>query len=71
MGYLRRSRCRRIFARGRRRDVPVLVISALDRVATLSRILGAEGFLRKPFTAEELIDAVQRAREAGPAKNLV
>jgi len=50
---------------------PVLVISALDRVATLSRILGAEGFLRKPFTAEELIDAVQRAREAGPAKNLV
>ena len=39
MGYLRRSRCRRIFARGRRRDVPLLVISALDRVATLSRIL--------------------------------
>jgi len=39
---------------------PVLVISALDRVATLSRILGAEGFLRKPFTAEELIEAVEK-----------
>ena len=43
---------------------PVLVISALDRVARLSAILGAEGFLRKPFTAEELIAAVGNAREA-------
>jgi DNA-binding response OmpR family regulator len=53
------------------RRPPVLVISALDRVSTLSGILGAEGFLRKPFTAEELIDAVERSRQAGAAKNLV
>jgi DNA-binding response OmpR family regulator len=50
---------------------PVLVISALDRVSTLSRMLGAEGFLRKPFTADELIDAVERARQAGAARKLV
>lgn len=50
---------------------PVLVISALDRVSALSRVLGAEGFLRKPFTADELIDAVQRSRQAGAARNLV
>src|SRR5690349_1209475 len=50
---------------------PVLVISALDRVGKLSRILGAEGFLRKPFTAEELIDAVTRVRDAGAAKKIV
>jgi DNA-binding response OmpR family regulator len=37
----------------------VLVISALDRVAPLAKILGAEAFLRKPFTAEELIEAVK------------
>jgi DNA-binding response OmpR family regulator len=53
------------------RRPPVLVISALDRVATLSKILGAEGFLRKPFTAEELIDAVQRSRAAGAEKKSV
>jgi DNA-binding response OmpR family regulator len=50
---------------------PVLVISALDRVSALSRMLGAEGFLRKPFTADELIDAVELARQAGAARNLV
>jgi DNA-binding response OmpR family regulator len=44
---------------------PVLVISALDRVGKVSAILGAEGFLRKPFTAEELIDAVTSAKAAG------
>jgi DNA-binding response OmpR family regulator len=49
---------------------PVLVISALGRVATLSKILGAEGFLRKPFTADELIDAVERAKAAGAAKKI-
>jgi DNA-binding response OmpR family regulator len=47
------------------RRPPVLVISALDRVGTLSRVLGAEGFLRKPFTADELIAAVRRARGVG------
>jgi DNA-binding response OmpR family regulator len=47
---------------------PVLVISALDRVGKLSAILGAEGFLRKPFTAEELIEAVTRAKAAGVQK---
>jgi DNA-binding response OmpR family regulator len=50
---------------------PVLVISALDRVATLATILGAEGFLRKPFTAEELIDAVGRVKAARGAKTIV
>jgi twitching motility two-component system response regulator PilH len=53
------------------RRPPVLVISALDRVATLSRVLGAEGFLRKPFTADELIDAVRRALAIGSARDLV
>ncbi len=45
---------------------PVLVISALDRVATLAKILGAEGFLRKPFTAEELIEGVAKLQPASP-----
>ncbi len=45
---------------------PVLVISALDRVATLSKLLGAEGFLRKPFTAEELIQALTKLDSTAP-----
>jgi DNA-binding response OmpR family regulator len=39
-------------------DVPVVVMSALHGLESLARLLGARGFVKKPFEPEELVRAV-------------
>jgi CheY-like chemotaxis protein len=51
-------------------DVPVLIISALDyghRCGTAN----ANGFLLKPFTRKELLEAVRKVEHRGMAKGMV
>lgn len=43
---------------------PVLVVSGHDRVETLALSIKAEGCLSKPFTADELIEAVREVLAA-------
>ena len=46
-------------------NIPVLVISAMDNRKTMRQVmqLGADDFLGKPFTHEELVDAVKMRME--------
>jgi signal transduction histidine kinase/DNA-binding response OmpR family regulator len=44
--------------------IPVIVFSAHDEVATISRMLEADDYLAKPFDASELVDAVARCARA-------
>ena len=46
-------------AEPRLRDIPVIIISARPDVATQAAELGAEDFLRKPMSFEELLHVVQ------------
>jgi CheY-like chemotaxis protein len=41
-------------------DIPVLMMSALNDGGERARQAGADGFLAKPFTAEDLVAAVGR-----------
>ena len=49
--------------------VPVIVLSSLPEEAVRARVDGAAAVLRKPYTAEQVIGAIERAlggtREAG------
>jgi CheY-like chemotaxis protein len=51
------------------RGIPVVVLSSLPEAAVRARAEGAAAILRKPCTAEEVLDAIARllgeAREAG------
>lgn len=42
------------------RDIPILILSAADEIATYSEECPAEGYIRKPFTAAELRAMVQK-----------
>lgn len=59
--------------RGPNAGVPVLMMSALHGAAGKAYALGADGFLAKPFGAEELVAAVKgvldHARRAGSANS--
>jgi CheY-like chemotaxis protein len=48
-------------------DAPVLVVSAHHDIATLAERMGVNGFLRKPFSPEDLVDAVARVAATGTA----
>jgi DNA-binding response OmpR family regulator len=55
-----------------RRDtahLPVLIMSALHTGPAIARRDGADGFLAKPFSAEELESAVQTVLRKGPASS--
>jgi CheY-like chemotaxis protein len=45
--------------RGRHVDVPVLILSA-NNPRAVQRELGAQGYVGKPFDADDLVDAVTR-----------
>jgi len=47
------------------RDVPVIMLSSKDGLfdRARGRIVGSEQYLTKPFTREELLDAIKRHRE--------
>jgi len=51
------------------RGIPVIVLSSLPEEAIRARAGGVAAFLRKPYTAEQVLDAIARvlgqAREAG------
>jgi DNA-binding response OmpR family regulator len=47
--------------------IPVLMMSAIHDGGTMARMYGADGFLKKPFTAEALLSAVQGMLPLGPA----
>jgi CheY-like chemotaxis protein len=51
------------------RAIPVIVLSSLPEEAVRARVDGAAAVLRKPYTAEQVIGAIERAlggtREAG------
>jgi CheY-like chemotaxis protein len=51
------------------RGIPVIVLSSLPEAAVRARAEGAAAILRKPCTADEVLDAIARvlgkAREAG------
>ena len=51
------------------RGIPVIVLSSLPEEAVRARAGGVAAFLRKPYTADEVLDAVARvlgeARRAG------
>jgi len=51
------------------RGIPVIVLSSLPDEAIRGRAGGVAAFLRKPYTAEQVLDAIARvlgqAREAG------
>jgi CheY-like chemotaxis protein len=44
------------------RDVPVLLMSGVADAREAQRGLGSAGVLRKPFTVDDLVDAVARER---------
>ena len=48
-------------SRDKSRDIPVLLISSKneDELAQMVAKAGANGFLRKPFSADKLLDTVQ------------
>ena len=46
---------------------PVLVMSSLDQVAPEAKRRGAQAFLRKPFTEEALVNAVEALVREGDA----
>ena len=46
---------------------PVLVMSSLDQVAPEAKRRGAQAFLRKPFTEETLVNAVEALVRGGDA----
>jgi len=47
------------------RDVPVIMLSSKDGLfdRARGRIVGSEQYLTKPFTREELLEAIKRHRE--------
>ena len=51
------------------RGIPVIVLSSLPEEAVRARAQGVAAILRKPYTAEQVLDAIARvlgqAREAG------
>ena len=51
------------------RAIPVIIVSSLPEVAVRARAQGVASILRKPYTAEQVLDAIARAlggaREAG------
>lgn len=56
--------------REKRQGLPILVMSGYPTPETISsgRQLGATRFIAKPFTPEELIQAVEKALAGGPAE---
>ena len=42
------------------RQIPVILFSALDDIAEISIRSNANGYLRKPFSIEELIEVVEK-----------
>jgi DNA-binding response OmpR family regulator len=46
--------------------IPVLMVSAIHDGDITARTYGTEGFLKKPFTAEALLTAVQRVLRSSP-----
>jgi CheY-like chemotaxis protein len=46
--------------------IPVLMVSAIHDGDIKARTYGAEGFLKKPFTAEALLSAVQKVLASRP-----
>ncbi len=54
-----------IAARGM--TVRILVMTAADNARAWAEEIGADGYVAKPFDLNELIAAVERVAEAGPA----
>ena len=53
----------------RRPDLPVVIMTACDAVTETSALeRGATSFLRKPFSAEQLLDGVRKALACGGTK---
>lgn len=55
------------------KDIPVLIVSALDRKSDIAKglKLGADAYMTKPFTEEDLvatIESIFAKRRKGPAK---
>jgi DNA-binding response OmpR family regulator len=50
-------------------DVPVVMLTALDGMSqiTIATLNGAEGYVTKPFEAEDLLSLVRRFTEPAPA----
>jgi len=42
------------------REIPLIVVSALKTVERSARLFGASEFLGKPFSGEQLLDAIAR-----------
>lgn len=55
------KKARKLKERKASRDIPVLLISSKDEreLAEMVSNSGADGFLRKPFSADKLLDTVQ------------
>jgi CheY-like chemotaxis protein len=51
------------------RDIPVVFVTIVDEVI-VGRTLGAEGYVAKPFRAQKLLQAVDRALHPGLAERL-
>jgi CheY-like chemotaxis protein len=49
------------------RTAPVLVVSAHHDIARFAERMGVDGFLRKPFSPDDLVDAVSRVAMERPA----
>lgn len=55
------KKAKKLKERKQSRDIPVLLISSKDEKELMEMVTtsGADGFLRKPFTADKLLDTVQ------------
>ena len=45
-------------ANGATRNTPIILVSAGHRLAQQAAVLGADGFLQRPFASAQLLDAV-------------
>lgn len=41
------------------RDIPIVIMSANNETQEITKAVGADGFLLKPFTIDELLDVVK------------
>jgi DNA-binding response OmpR family regulator len=59
--------CRRLKSDPQTRQIPVLVLTALDREEqrTRGRECGAAGYMTKPFDPDDLMDTIRRSATVG------
>jgi two-component system, OmpR family, response regulator VicR len=56
--------CKRLKTEVKTRNIPIILISAVMDLPKISKECGAEGYLAKPFTGNDLISKVQTLLQA-------